>query len=213
MKTRRSTEAGIQPPKPGIKAAKPAKVVATRRRIDRAADRLFSRHGIRAVGVDALVAKSGVAKMTLYRHYSSKEKLAAAFLERRGLWMREWLQGEIQRRAEKPAAQLLAVFDALDEWFRQRDFEGCSLIRLVVELDQRNGPARRAVVRSLASIRALLRDLAEQAGVRNADEFARQWHMLTKGAIVSVCEGDIDAARRAKELGELLLARHAVNER
>ena len=85
---------------------------STRELIDRAAYELFSRHGVRAVGVDTIAARAGVAKMTLYKHYSSKEALALAFLRRREeLWTRSFLQQEVERRARTPAERLVAVFD------------------------------------------------------------------------------------------------------
>src|SRR5216684_7906394 len=89
-----------------------------RERIDQTAYELFSRHGIRAVGVDTLAARAGVAKMTLYRHYPSKEALALAFLRRREeLWTRSWLQREVKRRGGTSGERLLAIFDVFDKWF------------------------------------------------------------------------------------------------
>src|SRR5712691_2043607 len=104
------------------RAVKPAsRPASARERIDQTAYELFSRHGIRAVGVDTLSARSGVAKMTLYRHYPSKDDLVLAFLRRREeLWTRSWLQQEVERRA-RPAERLLAVFDVFDKWFRRSD--------------------------------------------------------------------------------------------
>ena len=73
---------------------------------------LFSRHGTRAVGVDRIIAESGVAKMTLYRNFASKDDLILAFLERREeRWTREWLQSEAVRRGATPAERMLAIFD------------------------------------------------------------------------------------------------------
>src|SRR6266404_2808220 len=98
--------------------AKPAvpRPANARERIDHAAYELFSRHGIKATGVDTLAAHAGVAKMTLYKHYPSKDALALAFLRRREeLWTRSWLQQEVVRRARAPARQLLAIFDVFDE--------------------------------------------------------------------------------------------------
>ncbi len=113
------------------RASKPLpRPASARERIDRTAYELFSRHGIRAVGVDTISARSGVAKMTLYRHYPSKDDLALTFLRRREeLWTRGWLQREVERRAQKPGERLLAVFDVFDKWFRRSDFEGCSFRR------------------------------------------------------------------------------------
>lgn len=192
-------------PKPGPRAA--SRPASARERIDRTAYALFSRHGIRAVGVDKVIAQSGVAKMTLYRHYPTKEKLALAFLRRREeLWTRAWLQGEVERRSSDPRERLLAIFDVFDKWFRRADFEGCSFINVLLETDDRGDPVRGATVHHLEVIRAFLRPLAKEAGIEDPDGFARQWHILMKGSIVAAAEGDRDAARRAKEIGALLLA-------
>ena len=184
-----------------------ARAASARERIDRTAYRLFSRHGIRAVGVDRVIAESGVAKMTLYRHYPTKDKLALAFLRKREeLWTRAWLQREVERRATTPTERLLAIFDVFDKWFRRADFEGCSFINVLLEIDSRTDPVRIATVLHLAEIRSFLRQLAAGAGAPDPDALARQWHILMKGSIVAAGEGDRDAARRAQAVGALLLA-------
>ncbi len=116
-----------------------------RDRILDAAYDLFSRRGIRGVGIDAVIEQSGVARMTLYRHFSSKEQLALAYLERREQeWTRNWLQAEVERRADDGAGRLLAIFDVFDAWFREDDFEGCAFIHVLLETadDARRGPRR-----------------------------------------------------------------------
>jgi AcrR family transcriptional regulator len=184
-----------------------------RRRAPRARERildsayeLFSRNGIQAVGIDAVISRSGVARQTLYRHFASKQDLVLAFLERREQeWTKRWLEGEVQRRAGGAKARLLAIFDVFDDWFRREDFEGCSFINVMLEHPDRSDPIHRAGVAYLAGIRGFLEDLAREAGVANAQDFARQWHILMKGSIVAAGEGDRDAARRAKRIGALLL--------
>ena len=189
----------------------PSRPASARERIDRTAYELFSRHGIRAVGVDTISARSGVAKMTLYRHYPSKDDLALAFLRRREeLWTRSWLQQEVERRAHTPAERLLAVFDVFEKWFRRRDFEGCSFIKVLLEHGDRGHPIRKAAQTHIETIRAFLKQLAADAGVRDADAFARQLQMVMMGSIVATHAGDRDAARRAKEVGLLLLARAGI---
>src|SRR3954453_7969486 len=164
---------------------------SARERILDTAYELFSRHGTRAVGVDRIIAECGIAKMTLYRNFPSKDELILAFLERRDeLWTRAWLQAEIQRRGSSPAQRLLAIFDTFEGWFRQADFEGCSFINVMLEVVEPASPVRQASVRHLESIRAFLRGLAEQAGIDDPDAFARQWHILMKGSIVAAAEGD-----------------------
>lgn len=177
-----------------------------RERILDAAYELFSRNGIQAVGIDAVIARSGVARQTLYRHFASKQDLVLAFLERREqVWTRLWLEGEVTQRAQDPASRLLAVFDVFDGWFRRIDFEGCSFINVMLEHPDPADPVRRASVSYLAGIRGFLEGLAREAGIADARDFAREWHILMKGSIVAAAEGDPDAARRAKRIGGLLL--------
>ena len=184
-----------------------------RERVLATAYELFSHHGTRAVGVDRIIAESGVAKMTLYRNFGSKEELILAFLERRGeLWTRAWLQAEVERRAATPGGRLLAIFDTFGEWFALEGFEGCSFINVMLEVTDGDHPVRQASVQHLVTIRAYVADLAEQAGIAadEADGFARQWHILMKGCIVAAGEGDATAAAAARELGALLLEHHGI---
>jgi AcrR family transcriptional regulator len=181
---------------------------ARQRILDSAYD-LFARRGIRGVGVEEVIEHAAVAKATLYRHFSSKDELALAFLKRREeLWTRQLVEAGAKGRGATPEEQLLAIFDVFDEWFRRDDFEACSFINVLLELNDREHPIGQASVVHLANIRSILRGLAEEAGLRDADGFARKWHILMKGSIVSAAEGDVDAARRAKEIGELVLEQH-----
>lgn len=178
-----------------------------RERILEAAYELFSARGIRAVGIEAIIVRSGVARMTLYRHFASKEELALAYLERREQrWTRQWLQIEIERRSSDPGERLLAVFDVFDAWFRRPDFEGCSFIRILLEAaEDPSDPIARAGRSYLANIRNLLEDQARQAGIADAEGFARKWHILMKGSIVAAGEGDVGAAARARDMGRIVL--------
>jgi AcrR family transcriptional regulator len=177
-----------------------------RERILEAAYELFSRQGIRAVGIDSIVEASGVARMTLYRHFASKDALVLAFLERREeRWIKDWLQREVELRAVEPGERLLAIFDVFDEWFQRTDFEGCSFINVLLEIAEPGHVVHQASRDYLARIRAFVGQLARGAGVADPDAFARQWHILMKGSIVAAGEGDHLAARRAQEVGALLL--------
>jgi AcrR family transcriptional regulator len=181
-------------------------------RIRRAAYELFSRYGIREVGVDAIVARAGAAKMTLYRNFPSKEDLVLDFLRRRErLWTVEWLQHESRRRGERPQDQLLAIFDLFGEWFARPDFEGCVFLTTMMEIPDREHPVRRASVEHLERIGAYLRELATETGVDDPVLFARQWHVLMKGSIMAAHGGDLAAAGAARQLGVLLLRSHGVD--
>jgi AcrR family transcriptional regulator len=192
---------------PAVAATGPAAGSDARERILEAAYELFSHHGVRAVGIDSIIERSGVARMTLYRHFASKDALVLAFLERREQrWTKDWLQHEAERRAADPGERLLAIFDVFDEWFQRPDFEGCSFINVLLEVSDPAHDLYRASADHLARIRAFIERLATEAGVADPDDFARQWHILMKGSIVSAGEGDLWAARRAREVGALLLA-------
>jgi AcrR family transcriptional regulator len=191
--------------------AAPRETASGRERVLATAYDLFSRYGTRAVGVDRIIEESGVAKMTLYRNFASKDELILAFLERReAQWTRAWLQSEVEARAATPGGRLLAIFDTFGEWFAIDGFEGCSFINVMLEVSEPGHPVRDAAVRHLAAIRAFLAGLAAEAGIADPDAFARQWHILMKGSIVAAAEGDAHAAARARELGQLLLERHGV---
>jgi AcrR family transcriptional regulator len=166
---------------------------------------LFSRRGVRAVGIDELIERAGVAKATLYRHFPSKDDLVVAFLERREqLWTRDWVEAEATRRASDPEGQLLAIFDTFDEWFRTEDFEACSFINVLLELGPGH-PAGSACVHHLENIRSIVRRLAEEAGLRDPAAFAHSWHILMKGSIIAAAEGDTEAAQRAQAMARRLI--------
>jgi AcrR family transcriptional regulator len=180
---------------------------SARTRILETAYDLFSKDGVRAVGIDRIIAEAKIAKATLYRHFPSKEDLVLAFLDlREQRWTREWLEAETERRAAGPHNHALAVFELLDEWFHRADFEGCSFIKTLLEVRESHSAIHQAAVRHLAVIRETLKRWADQAGVRDAEETAYQLQILLMGAIVSATRGDLGAAKRARVFAELLLA-------
>ena len=185
---------------------KAPKRLTARERILDAAYELFSQRGIRAVGTEEVLERAGVARSTLYRHFRSKEDLVLAFLQRREqLWTREFVEAEARRRGSSPREQLLAIFDVFDEWFHRDDFEGCSFINVLLEVGDLDDPVGGASAAHLEYIRSVVRRIAEEAGIDDAEEFSESWHILMKGSIVAAGEGDVLAARRARAIGERLL--------
>ena len=183
--------------------------LTARERILTTAYRLFTRRGIRAVGTDEVIAVSGVAKATLYRHFPSKNDLVLAVLQRREeLWTVGLVEQQSRLRGETPEEQLLAIFDVFHDWFQKReDFDGCSFINVLIELGAAH-PAGQASIQYLDNIRTIVRERAEAAGLVDVDNFARSWHILMKGAIIAAAEGDLQAARRAQAMGRALIERH-----
>ena len=178
---------------------------SARERILDAAYELFSRRGIQAVGIDEVTKRADVATATLYRHFPSKDKLVLAFLDlREQRWTKDLIEAEAMRRGSNPEERLLAIFDVLDEWFRRDDFEAGSFIKVLLELGPEH-PAGGASVLHLEQIRAIVRRLAKEAGLRKTDSFARSWHILMEGSIVVAAEGDAQAARRGKAMARQLI--------
>lgn len=142
------------------------------------------------------------------RQFGSKDAFVRAFLARREeLWLRGWLEAEVERRASAPADRLLAIFDAFDAWFHRDDFEGCPFINTMRETSDWEHPLHEAARQHLSTIREFVLRLAEEAGVRDHEALVDEWNLLMRGAIVSAQAGDREAARRALELGSLLLER------
>jgi AcrR family transcriptional regulator len=179
----------------------------TRSRILDAAARLFYRRGIRAVSVDEVAESASVTKVTVYKHFRSKDNLIASCLHMLDDRFFTWFVTQVENSSDDPDERLLAVFDVLDRWFRRRSFRGCAFINATVELAEPEHPAHAAVVSHKDRSRAYFRELAVAAGVDNPDALSDQWMLLSEGATVTaLVEDDRDAARRARMAAEALLA-------
>ncbi len=179
-----------------------------RKRILDAAYDLFSTRGIRAVGIDEIVARAEVAKATLYRHFRTKDELVLSFLERREeLWTKEFVEAEARRRGATPEERLVAIFDVFDEWFHDEKFEACSFINTLLEMGPEHVAGRASIV-YLDNIRTLVADLAEEAGLRDTESFASSFQILMKGSIISAAGGDLEAAQRAKAIARLVIEQY-----
>ncbi|AWB90035.1 TetR/AcrR family transcriptional regulator [Salinibacterium hongtaonis] len=185
----------------------PIKQGARERILDAAYD-LFSHRGIRDVSVDEIITKSKVAIATFYRHFSSKDELAQAFLNRREqVWTSELIVAEVASRSDSPRAQLLGIFDVFDEWFHRDDFEGDSFVKVLLEMGPEHPLGQSSIVH-LNHVRRMIRGLAERAGLTDLDDFALSLHILMKGSIVTAAMGDLDSAQQARVMAERLIVDH-----
>jgi AcrR family transcriptional regulator len=177
-----------------------------RERIIRTAYELFTRNGLTAVGVDRIVAEADVAKTTLYRHFRSKDDLITEVLERHyQLWLLDWLEPEAHKRGASPADRLLAVFETLNEWFGDENFQGCILINALLEAHDRSSAVRQAAIRAIDDVYAFLERLAVEANAREPEGLAQQLHLLVRGAIVAATQGRADAVQEASVLARQLV--------
>lgn len=168
-----------------------------------AAERLFYSRGVQAVGIDMVVAEAGVGLKTLYAHFGSKDRLVEAYLLRRNQRRLDRLQARMAQLQGRD--RVLAVFDALGDWFAEPGFSGCAFINVAGELH--TNPAARAIAREhKQSLRALLHRAASDAAVTDPDTLGDQLMLLVEGAIVTAyVEGDELAAVRARSAAVALL--------
>ena len=196
---------GVEQPGSSLPADDP------RERVISTAYDLFCREGVRAVGIDRIISEAGVAKMTLYRHFPSKDDLALAVIDRRKqLWTWGWIDAEMRRRSDEPVGQLLAIFDILDGWFHSDDYESCLFIGVLREFGETDSPLLAASRAALADVRTLVIGPAKEAGIENPEEFAFNWQVLMSGAIVCADMGYLDAAKRAAEAARLILGQRGL---
>lgn len=172
------------------------------------ASRLFVARGIRAVGVDTIAAESGVTKMTLYKHFGSKDELVAAHLRAQDQqWRARWRAAVAGRR--DPVARLLAVFDAYEDSLVEGDYRGCAFLNAAGELPDLDHPARAVVTAHKAGLRKELAALAARAGVDAPRELADELMLLLEGGYVTAAirhgTGPLRQARK--------LARRLVDDR
>jgi AcrR family transcriptional regulator len=172
----------------------------THERILDAATRLFADEGIHATSVDRVIAEADVAPMTVYRHFSGKDDLVTATLER---WSERWLRrlrDEAWLAADDPAARLEALWDALEKWFADEGFRGSYVANVATELRARPGhPAQAVVAAHRAALRQLLQDLLSDAGDPPPAATVLQLQMLIDGATAAAAvdrqPGAADGAR------------------
>ena len=168
--------------------------------------RLFYRDGLRAVGIDTILAEAGVAKMTLYNHFASKEELIIAILEKRDLEFRASLMAKVESAGTDPEQRLLAVFDWLEGWFGSEGFKGCVFIRAISEYPEPTHPIHQVAWRHKVAVKTALNDLCAAAGARDAAALAETLSFLIDGAIFSAhATQTTAAARSARATAEQLL--------
>jgi AcrR family transcriptional regulator len=168
--------------------------------------RLFYEKGFHATGIDTILAESGVAKMTLYKYFKSKDDLIVAALELRDRRWMEWFTETLQRRADSPQQRVLAVFDVLAEWFVRDEFRGCMFINAASEycgMDQRIGDL---AARHKRLLREEIQKLAQEAGVKHPEVLSDQLALLVEGAIVmALMDRSPKWAATAKEAARTLI--------
>ncbi len=170
-----------------------------------AAVKLFYQNGFHATGIDTILDEAGVAKMTLYHHFKSKDELILAALRRRDEMWRNSFERAVERVTQNPRRRLLAIFDALEAWFRG-DFCGCMFINASAEFGRCDDPIHEASAEHKRLVQRYVTSLAEAAGAPDPPKLARQLCLLIEGAsVLAHINGDAKVAREAKDTARELI--------
>ena len=165
--------------------------------------KVFYDGGFYAIGMDRVAKETGVSKTSIYKHFRTKEDLILATLRLRDEQFRNWLVRRIEALARDPRGRLLAIFDALDEWFREPGFKGCMFVKASAEFQNRSHPIHAASAEHKRILVQYFTDLATAAGASDPEALAQQLLILKEGAIVMAHLGDPDiiapATRTAAE--------------
>jgi AcrR family transcriptional regulator len=157
---------------------------SARDRILDAASELFYRDGYHAVGIDTIVERSGVAKMTLYRHFPSKDALIAAYLERANAEFWEWLDSEIADVVD-PREKLVAAFTATAKLATSAQCLGCTFQAASAEFPELDHPGHRVALAHKRRVLDRFVGLATDAGLADSEGLAAQLLLLMDGAWVA----------------------------
>jgi AcrR family transcriptional regulator len=175
---------------------------------------LFSKYGYRATGIDTILAESGVAKMTLYNHFKSKDELIIAALNKRDdefvIWLREAVKRHsAQQQGDVRLQRLMAFFDALHEWINSDQFYGCNFISASIEFKREDDPIHVTAAAHKKLMIQILREFLVELKVDDSYALAKQIHMLVDGAIIMATSiGDKQSAVIAKASAMQLLQKY-----
>jgi AcrR family transcriptional regulator len=184
--------------------------IPPRARILAAAGDLFYRQGIRAVGVDAIAEAAGTNKMTLYRHFASKDELVAEYLRQSAKLADACWERLRQVHPGDARAQLRAWLAEMAEHVANNDERGCPLANAAVELPEKSHPARRVIEDFKRAERARLIDLCRAAGLAEPEMLADELHLLLEGAQVTAQSiGKEGLGARLVRMGEAMILAHS----
>lgn len=171
---------------------------------------VFYRNGFNATGMDMLVAETGISKTSMYKHFRTKEDLILAVLRLRDEQFRNWLYRRMEELGDTPRRQLVAMFDALGEWFGEPGFRGCMFIKASSEYQDPTHLIHRQSADHKRLLESHVVDLATKAGLSEPDRVARQLLLLKEGAIVTAHLAHTDdPAKDAKEAATRIIDANA----
>jgi AcrR family transcriptional regulator len=167
---------------------------------------VFYRNGFNATGMDMLVAETGISKTSMYKYFRTKEELILAVLRLRDEEFRNWLFRRMEELAPDARGQLLAMFDALGEWFAETSYRSCMFIKASSEFQEPDHAIHQQSAEHKRLLFQHVSALATKAGLPDPTLSARQLLLLKEGAIVVAHLGHTaDPAGDAKLAAEMLV--------
>lgn len=186
-------------------------IPTTKERLIESAFARFNREGFRAVGLDQILADVGISKTAFYKHFESKDDLVVAVLHHMDAWLRTALREMLRERApdSDPRAQLLAIFDAVEQIISREDFRGCFFVNAILEFPHKHDPAHLAAAANKRAVESLVAEIAARAGADDPDMLSEEICLVMEGAYVaSQVHERARAALIARRTGRALIERH-----
>ncbi len=179
---------------------------SARDRLIETAIELFYQEGIRAIGIDTVIARSGVSKSSLYRTFASKDDLIAAFAEEQNRRFWQWWDEITNRYAGAPRKQIEALFDGIADLIANPQFRGCPFINLATEFPDRKYQGTAIACSNKREMCKRLRSLARALGARDPDKLSNQLALLMDGAFShAVVLGAAGLRRELIEMATLMI--------
>jgi AcrR family transcriptional regulator len=183
-----------------------AEYSSARQRLLETARELFYREGIRAIGVDTIVERSGVGKATLYRHFPTKDDLIAAYIEEEDHAHLQWFDECVTNPELSPKERLLAWLEDCEQRIQEPGFRGCPFLNAMAEIADREHPAYQSAARHEQALQDRLAQLSRQAGARDPEQLADQLLLVVNGALASASlTGSTSPAHQLKTVAAHLI--------
>jgi AcrR family transcriptional regulator len=190
--------------------ARTKKPTPARKELLQTANDLFYADGIRAVGVNTITSRSGVALMTLYNHFGSKDELVVTYLRERSDRFREWLHARLAELAGTPNDRVLGVIDAFADDLAAPRFRGCAFVNATVEFPDRDHPVHTVVAEHKRAVREILARHVDDAGFENPDMLAAQLMVVIEGLqVTALLDSAAQATERARAIVIALVSQHS----
>ncbi|MCO6436735.1 MAG: TetR/AcrR family transcriptional regulator [Phycisphaerae bacterium] len=182
----------------------------TRQRLIRTAHDLFYEQGFHAVGLDAILSTVGVTKTTFYNHFESKDDLVSEVLRWHDRWWRDTFCAMLRKTGgDTPRGQLEAMFDVVEEFLVQDEYNGCFFVNVAVQFPRRHDPAHIAAAEHKKAMEDIIRELAGYAGAADPKAFAQEMSLVLEGAYVTrQITGNPDTSAIAKRIARMLMEKY-----